>query len=468
MLSHSQAPARAKPLGLAFITAILICVVLNPLNSSTLSVALPVLLHALHTSPSGITWIISGYYLGSAVSQPVMGKLGDAWGRARFVYVGLAVMIATALLAPLSQSLDSFVIWRVIQALGTSMIYPNAIGLIREHRSQDVGKILGWIGMASGTAVAVGPTVGGFLIDLASWHAIFWLNIPLAVIAIGLLLWVLPKYSSVSHLHDIKKQTANRIEKRLDRIDWAGILLFTAAMTSWLLWFNTKHRFVSHGVLDLVLGLLFTTALVAAELRHTAPVLPIRWFYRPQFSLSSVIAVLSNLVMYCILYGLPIFLETVRRFSATQSGLVLLAFAGVMSLASPWGGRFAQGKTRRFPLLLAGGFLVLGTLVLCWVNVLNMGELIVGLALIGMSFAISNVVIQQIVLESAPKQETGQASGVYTLLRYVGTMLSSVFVGSSISTASGAQTLFVLLTGASLLTAALTLGLRDTLRQKSI
>lgn len=127
----------------AFVIAILICVVLNPLNSSTISVALPTLLRALHTNAYGITWIISGYYLGSAVAQPVMGKLGDIWGRSRFVYLGLFVMIVTAILAPLSQSLGLFVAWRVVQAIGTSMIYPYAIGLLRQYRSHDVGKILG-------------------------------------------------------------------------------------------------------------------------------------------------------------------------------------------------------------------------------------------------------------------------------------------------------------------------------------
>lgn len=125
-----------------------------------------------------------------------MGKLGDIWGRLRFVYLALLVMIVTAVLAPLSQSLGLFVAWRVVQAIGTSMIYPNAIGLLRQYRSHDVGKILGWIGMAGGISVAVGPTVGGLFVDVASWHSIFWLNIPLAIAAILIL---------VIHHHDSRE-----------------------------------------------------------------------------------------------------------------------------------------------------------------------------------------------------------------------------------------------------------------------
>ncbi|KPV45258.1 MFS transporter [Alicyclobacillus ferrooxydans] len=458
MTSTSRAESRQEKYGIAFIAAIMLCVILNPLNSSTISVALPVLLSALHTTSSGITWIISGYYLGSAIAQPVMGKLGDAWGRARFVYIGLALMIFTAVLAPFSNELWLFVFWRVVQAVGTSMIYPNAVGLLRQYRSGDIGRILGWIGMAGGVAVAVGPTIGGFLIDLASWHSIFWLNIPLSVVAMVLLWRILPKGNRADRLHSVSRE--NNTAKN-HQMDVMGILLFASAVTAWLLWSNSKHPFANAQLLTLVLGVILTTGLIVAELRHTSPIIPVRWFSQSQFTFSSLITVLANLVMYCILYGLPVLLETVRKFTATGSGLVLLAFAGVMSLASPLGGHLAQSQRRRIPILLAGLLLFAGVFILCWVNSLSVLMMVLALALIGVSFSISNVVIQKIVLDSAPHQDTGQASGVYTLLRYLGTILSSVLVGSSISTASGARTLFIILSVVSMATVLLSFGLRD-------
>lgn len=437
----------------AFVTAILICVVLNPLNSSTISVALPTLLHALHTTSYGITWIISGYYLGSAVAQPVMGKLGDLWGRSRFVYGGLVIMIVTAILAPLSQSLLLFVLWRIVQAIGTSMIYPNAIGLLRQYQSSDVGKILGWIGMAGGIAVAIGPTIGGLLVDLASWHSIFWLNIPLALSAIGLFIWVLPR--------GVRGQNAAQGDHANPRLDWFGMIFFTAAITAWLFWSNSHHPFVTPEILVLVVSAVLTIGLIIIELRQSAPIVPVQWFRRPQFTLSALVTILINLVMYCILYGLPIFLETERKLSATTSGLVLLTFAGVMSLSSPLGGRAAQGNRRRLPLLAAGLLLFCGTLILSWITILPLWFILFSLVLIGVSFAISNVVVQQIVLESVSVQDTGQASGVYTLLRYLGTILSSVLIGSSITTPSGTKLLFILLTISSLLTVLFSMRIRD-------
>lgn len=445
--------------GAAFIAAILICVVLNPLNSSTISVALPVLLHALHTNTHGITWIISGYYLGSAIAQPVMGKLGDLLGRSRFVYIGLLLMILTAILAPFSQSLPVFVFWRVIQAVGSSMIYPNAIGLLREYRTKDVGRILGWIGMVVGISLAIGPTLGGFLVDTISWHSIFWINIPLSILAMILLAITLQRPVPTSSHTSICSKSS------IWALDWLGMICFTGAISAWLWWVNAAQPFTTTHVIVLVTSILLTILLIVSELHIQSPILPVRWFRHAQFSLSSILTILINLVMYCILYGLPVFLETIRKFSATQSGLILLAFAGVLTIASPLGGRIAQSHARKIPLLLAGVLLCIGTLLLCWINYLPIYALILALFFIGISFAISNVVIQQIVLESVPQKETGQASGVYTLLRYIGTIGSSVLIGSGISSSSGARNLFLALSAVSLLTLSLTFGLRNATRE---
>lgn len=308
--------------------------------------------------------------------------------------------------------------------------------------------------MAGGISVAVGPTVGGLFVDVASWHSIFWLNIPLAIAAILIFVIVLPRKAPQTLASAQPKPSGHKL-------DWFGMFFFTAAITSWLLWSNSRHPFVSPEVLMLGVSFILSIGLILVELRQPVPIVPLQWFRRTQFTYSAIITILVNLVMYCILYGLPVFLETGRKFSATKSGLVLLAFAGVMSLASPLGGRAAQGQHRRRPLIGAGVLLVVGTLILTFISVLPMWMFLVGLALVGDSFAISNVVVQQIVLESVSSKDTGQASGIYTLLRYLGTILSSVLIGSSMTTKSGTERLFLLLAVASLVTVVLSLGLHD-------
>lgn len=451
-----------------FIIAVLSCVLLNPLNSSTISVALPTLIQVLHTNSRGITWIVSGFYLGSAIAQPVMGKMGDLWGRLRFVYGGLLLTMITAICAPLSHSLWVFVLWRFIQAVGTSMVYPNAIGLLREYRANDVGRILGFIGTTVGIALAVGPTLGGLLLDYVSWHSIFWLNIPVVILSALLFHGSLhrvrqPQSATFSPpSHEI---TQSHI--RQHKLDWWGTLLFVVAVSCLLLWSNFQIHFASPEMIAALLGGVFTVLLLIVELRQIAPIIPVRWFSSRQFTLSSLITVLSNLLMYSILYGLPVYMEVVRHYSASKSGILLLAFAGVLSIASPFAGHFAQGSSRRTPLLVAGVLMIGGSGMLIFIHTLRVGYIIVALAGIGISFALSNIVIQQIVLESAPKQDSGQASGVYTLLRYVGTMISSVLISGSLTHPDGGRHLFLLLTSASLCSLVFTFGLHDSSKHLS-
>ncbi len=450
-MNHSQRNNRLFEV--LFISTIILCTLLNPLNSSTISVALPILLSQLHTASTGITWIVSGYYLGSAIAQPVMGKLGDVWGRTRLIYLGLALMVVTALLAPLSRSLIVFVLWRVIQAVATSMIFPNAIALVRQHRANDLGKVLAWVSMAGGIALAIGPTVGGLLIDWASWHAIFWLNIPVACVA-GLLLWfVAPNLRNVEKTH-----TTKNIGKSFD---WYGTVLFAGTVTTWLFWCNSQNHFISSSLLELVVSVILTGGLIIVEFRQSSPLIPIRWFSHRQFTFVTLVTIISNLIVYSVLYGIPVFLQTVRHFSASNSGLFLLIFTIVLIFSSPIGGRFAQGTSRRIPMVISGILLFAGAILLWLGAIHSLVVLGIGLGLIGLSLAISNIVTQQMFLESVPQKETGQAAGVYTMWRYLGTIVSSVFIGNSIHSANSAIHLFVGLACVSFIVIILAFGLQD-------
>ncbi len=397
----------------AFIPAVLLSVSLNPLNSATISVGLAVLLEVLHASSVGITWIVSGYYLGSAVAQPIMGALGDRLGYRRFAYVGLFLVLMTAILVPLSHNLWVFVGWRVVQAVGTSMVYPNAIGLVRRYQAHRLSQVLGWIGMAAGVALAVGPALGGLLLGAFGWPAIFWLNIPIAIAA-GILL-------ALSVPQDVARPRPRDVGW-----DWSGSVFFTLTMIFLLL--ATSGTVPGESLWLALLGLLALGLLIAMERRKARPVIPVRWFREVSFAAVAGATILTNVVMYVVLYGVPVVLETRRHVSVSESGLMLLIFAGVMGLASPLGGRISRGSLRRLPYMGAALVLLLATL-LAWLG--EHGSLIwvaLALAFMGLSFAISNVVLQQMILEVRPEKEAGSASGLYSLLRYVGTMASSVVI----------------------------------------
>lgn len=431
-------PRRSGP----FLVAVLTAVILNPLNSSTISVALGALLNHFGHPVGGLTWIISGYYLGSAVAQPIFGRLGDLLGHKTLVYIGFVVVILTAIFAPLSPNLTIFVLWRVIQAIGTSMIYPNAIALVRYRLPHLLGRILGWIGMASGIAITIGPALGGGLMSLVGWQAIFWLNVPLAMLSGLLLFYGTP--SASAHVPTPPSTSS---------LDLLGLALFAGTITAGL--FGSLSLQHGHGFLFILLVGLGLISLIVVETRSNSPLIPLQWFRNHTFLITALLTILSNIVMYGILYGLPITVQHVRHLTPQESGWLLLAFAGMMTMASPWAGHLTQRSNYAQPLIWAGLLLTGGTAFIIGIHTLPWLWIVIGLMMLGLSFAISNVLLQKAVISSVPDQETGQASGLFMLLRYLGTIISSVII------TTGPNGLFLILWILALGTLILPFGLRQ-------
>ncbi len=223
---------------------------------------------------------MSGYYLGSAVTQPIMGAWGDRLGYRRFVYLGFVLILLTAVLAPLSHNLWVFVGWRVVQAIGTSMVYPNAIGLVRRWEAKRLASVLGWIGMAAGIALAVGPALGGLLMDRFGWQSIFWLNIPL-VLAAAILLAISVPGDQVHREHPRPEW------------DWAGSSLFTLTMVFGLL--ATSTALAGERLWFAVPTAAALAAMLRVERRVAHPVIPVSWFRTPLFSLLAAVTVLTEI-----------------------------------------------------------------------------------------------------------------------------------------------------------------------------
>lgn len=428
------------------IFALILGAVLNPLNSSTLSVALPVLIHHFHAPSSSITWVISAYYLVSAVAQPLIGALGDRYGYRPFIYIGLILISVVAILGPLSPNISVFIVSRAVQAFATSLIYPSAIGIGRQYLPEKkLGKLLGLIGMATGIAIAVGPPIGGLLLQQWGWPSIFWINVPLAAISLTILWSVLPKAAG----------TAPRSPRAIDL--W-GSMLFAVTIALSLIASNTPN---AGDFWDLLVGATSSTVVFLWwEHKTTAPLLELHWLQKRQIALDFLLTIVTNWAMYLILYGVPSFTEIRLHLSAFNSGSLLLVFAGTMALFSPVGGKLAQHTARRKPLIVATFLLWIGSMVM-WHWTTSIAGLMIALGFIGLSFAVINVLLQQILLESVPASESGRISGIFMFVRYIGTIAASVVTASSLVSPKAAHRLFVILVVLSTISVVLAWGIRD-------
>jgi MFS family permease len=193
------APAGGRP---ASRTALLVTVacgtLLNPLNSSLIAVALANIRDDFALSFADAAWLISAYYLASAVGQPVLGRLADLFGRRRLFVSGLLVVAVASALAPLAPTFEWLVVLRVVQALGSSTLFPAGMGIIRAFVTDRQGQALSVLSVFSSVSAGFGPTLGGYLVAWASWPAIFLVNLPFAALALVLALRVLPRDRGVA------------------------------------------------------------------------------------------------------------------------------------------------------------------------------------------------------------------------------------------------------------------------------
>lgn len=394
---------------------------LNPLNSSMIAVALVSLQHDFRVSVATSTWLVSGFYVAAAVAQPLTGRLVDQFGARRLFLAGLLIVLVSSGLAPLAPGFWWLVGLRVLQAVGTSSAFPSALVLLRAGTS-DGGTpttSLGTLTVASSVSAALGPVLGGVLVALAGWPAVFLVNVPLTAAGFVLALRVLP-HAPAQHVHR---------DRRWRELDLPGVALFTATVTSllvFLLSFAHGARWWLVAVFSLA-GVLF----VLRERAFRTPFLDVRDLAanRP---LTSVLVQQGavNLVFYSTFFGLPLWLEVVRGYSPDLSGVLLLPIAGLGVLTVPLASRLIRRHDPRRALIVGSVIMLASTGV---VQLLGDHSTLLPLValtvLLGVTNGFNNMGLQTALYESAPAARTGSAGGLFQTFRYLGAILATSVLG---------------------------------------
>jgi EmrB/QacA subfamily drug resistance transporter len=332
-----------------------------------ISVAIPRLQKVFHLDFTAVSWIIFSFYIASAVAQPVMGKASDLFGRRRIFLAGLVTAFIPSLLAPLSPSFGWLIVFRIVQAIGTSMMGGVGMTIVRIHITEKQASALSFLSIFLSGAAAIGPFIGGVLIHWWDWPAIFLVNIPF-VAASFLLAWrAIPKDEPpASGTHSMS------LRKGFNLLDAPGILLFTAGLVALLVGLlsakSSGHVSLSHAIAGLT-GLALLTAFVRHELKTKLPFIPLRTFAKyPAMTWINVEFMLVNLLYYSLFFGLPSYLQTVRHVSEFHTGILMLSLGLCSLIASPIAGRWVDKSGPQPALLLSAMLMTLGSV---WLVTLN-------------------------------------------------------------------------------------------------
>lgn len=403
-----------------FLTAVASGTMLNPLNSSMIALALHSIQKDFQLSFSTVSWLISSFYLASAVAQPVTGKIGDIFGRKKTFLTGLILVALSALVAPLSSTFLMLLIMRLFQSIGSSAIYPSGMALIRDHIKDRQASALAVLSIFASAMVALGPTIGGFLIVFGNWPAIFWVNFPFIIISFLLGWYMFPK--------DVKQDKAHTKEL-LSHLDFLGIGFFSAGMV-FFLWFLLSFGAKIHYFSGLA-GITFFVLFVWRELRVKNPFIDIRIFKtHPKLSMVYIQFIFLNIFFYCLFFGLPSYFQEGLGLSVELSGLLMLFMSGVSIIISTLTGKWIDKKGVMQPIVVGAFLSVIGgiTFTLFFIDASYVGIGLI-LSIMGLSYGIGNVVLQVAMVKESPKEIIGTTSGLFQTCRYLGSIFSSIILG---------------------------------------
>ncbi|MGG1519421.1 MFS transporter [Paenibacillus oryzisoli] len=403
-------------------------ILLNPLSSSMISVAIARLQHVYTLDFTTVSWIVFCFYLASAVAQPVMGKASDMFGRRKIFLTGLIVSFAASLLAPLSPNFGWLLVSRTVQSIGTSMMVAVGMAIVRIEVKEKQAVALSVLSMFMSGAAAIGPFVGGVMLQWGDWPAIFIVCLPFAAVSFILSWRVLPKDAPA------KAAGARSFRTWLQWMDAPGILLFTIGLISLLVGLlsaKTAGQFSWTSGSVCLLGIAALAVFVRHELRTASPFIPLRTFAQhPALTGVNVQYLLVNLLFYALFFGVPSYLQMVRHVSEFHTGLLMLAMGLSSLIASPIAGRWVDRSGPRPVLVVSAILMTLGSV---WLALLKDSSPVISVCLALAAFGCSNglnaVGLQSALFTSAPKAMIGVASGLFNTSRYVGTILSSLLTG---------------------------------------
>ena len=390
------------------------------MDATIVNVAIPNIRADLHASASQLQWVIDIYTLVLASLLLLSGATADRFGRRRTFQIGLTVFAIGSLLCSLSPNIETLIIARMVQAVGGSMLNPVAMSIITQVFTGRVerARAIGIWGGVVGISMALGPIVGGALIQVVDWRAVFWINLPICAAAIVLTAIFVPESRSAT-MRDV-----DPVGQGLGMTFLFGVVyvLIEGPFRGW-----TDARIVIVGVVALVAFVLF----LRYESRRSDPFIDLRFFRSIPFASATMIAVCAFAAWGAFLFLMSLYLQDERGFSAMHTGLLYLPVAVGALIFSPLSGRLVGRFGSRPSLLIAGTLITAATLMLTRLTATTaVWQLLVFFAVFGIGFSMVNAPITNAAVSGMPTDRAGAASAVASTSRQVGVSLGVALCGS--------------------------------------
>ena len=418
--AHRAAPGSgSRHLALLFV-GLMLSMLLAALNQTVLSTALPTIVGELN-GVDEMLWVITAYILASTIMMPVYGKLGDLMGRKPLLLGAILVFMAGSVVGALAGTIEVLIAARAIQGLGGGgLIILSQAAIADVVPARERGKYMGVMGGVFAVSSVAGPLLGGFFTEGPGWRWVFWINIPLGLLALaGAVLFLkLPRHSG------------------RPRLDIGGMVLLAVATTCLVLfatWGGGKYAWTDPVLLGLIAGTLVTAAaFVAVERRTAEPIIPMHLFAERNFNLTTVAGLLIGVAMFGAIGYMPTYLQMVHGVDATDSGLLMIPMMGALLVTSIVSGALVSRTGRYKWMPIAGSVVVAAGLVLLSTLTAEapLWRLCADLAVLGLGLGLSMQILVLIVQNTFPLRQVGTATASNNYFRQIGATLGSAVVGS--------------------------------------
>jgi EmrB/QacA subfamily drug resistance transporter len=394
------------------------------LDNTIVNVALPSIERSLHMSISSLEWIVTAYALTFAALLITGGKLGDLYGRRKMFIAGLTIFTLASLACGLAPSAGFLIGARAVQGVGAALMNPATLSIITatfppKERGQAIGI---WAGV-SAMALAIGPLLGGLIVDNINWHWIFYVNVPVGIVGIVVSRLVIDESRDTSHEQSID----------LPGLVTSGLSLLAL---SYALIEGNRHGWGSPEIVGLfVAAAVLLAAFIVLELRQRLPMLDLSLFRIGSFAGANLVAMLVSLGMFGVFFFVSLYVQNVLGFSPTKAGAIFLPMTILIIIVAPIAGKLSDRVGSRW--LMGGGMTLVGVSLLLYQRIglhTDFWSLLPQLVLGGIGMAMTMSPMTSAAMGSVPVDKAGVGSGVLNSFRQVGGSLGIALLGAILLT----------------------------------